>query len=107
MKEINGRILDMLRSPDGRIIPGEFFPHLIKEVPSVLRFQVIQERLNSLNVLLVCSGNFSENDQLFLRNEIMKVTGDELQLNFRFVEEIPLTTSGKHRVTINAMSESG
>jgi phenylacetate-CoA ligase len=41
LQKVTGRRLDMLTTPDGRKIPGEFFPHLIKEFPAVRRFQVV------------------------------------------------------------------
>src|SRR5207253_1358560 len=33
LKKVTGRRLDILRTPDGRQIPGEFFPHLLKDFP--------------------------------------------------------------------------
>ena len=44
MRKIVGRQLDVIRTPDGRIIPGEFFPHLMKDFQTVCRFQVVQDR---------------------------------------------------------------
>ena len=35
LKAIEGRVLDALRTADGRTVPGEFFPHLLKEIPEV------------------------------------------------------------------------
>ncbi|MCG2635451.1 MAG: phenylacetate--CoA ligase family protein, partial [Gammaproteobacteria bacterium] len=31
LERIDGRRLDMIRTPDGRMLPGEFFPHLFKD----------------------------------------------------------------------------
>ena len=32
LKKVVGRQLDMIDTPDGRSVPGEFFPHLLKVV---------------------------------------------------------------------------
>ena len=42
LRQVVGRRLDTLRTPDGRSIPGELFPHLLKDFPLVRRFQVAQ-----------------------------------------------------------------
>src|SRR5436190_1770054 len=42
LKQVSGRRLDIVRTPDGRHVPGELFPHLVKVFPQVRRFQVVQ-----------------------------------------------------------------
>ena len=48
LKRVEGRTLDALHSRDGHRLPGEFFPHLMKEFEGVVRFQVVQHSLDSL-----------------------------------------------------------
>lgn len=103
LKSVDGRVLDMIRSPDGRIIPGEFFPHLIKEFPAVRQFQVLQEQLDRITVKLVTCGEFEHKQHEVLRDEITKVTGQDLKVNLQVVDDIPLTSAGKHRVTISLL----
>jgi phenylacetate-CoA ligase len=97
---VEGRSLDVLTSPDGRIIPGEFFPHLMKDQPAIEAFQVRQTSEDRLKVLLVGEGGHSEAIQQRLRTRIEKQTGPQLRVDFEWVDEIPLTPSGKRRVTV-------
>ena len=48
-----GRQLDVLQTPEGGRLPGEFFPHLLKELPAVQRFQVVQEQLTHVQCIFI------------------------------------------------------
>jgi len=100
MKSIDGRKLDMIKTPSGKTIPGELFPHLFKEFSHINRFQVKQTRLNQLEINLIVTEDFSAQDQAKMTQEINKYSNNELALIFNIVDDIPLTPSGKHRVTI-------
>lgn len=100
---VEGRRLDVLRTPDGRIVPGEFFPHLLKEVASVDRFQVRQKQLDELQLLVVPRGEFTAADDAFLRDHVGRVMGAQVRLDIRLVDDIPLTPSGKRRVTVSEL----
>jgi phenylacetate-CoA ligase len=100
LEDVVGRSLDMIRTPSGRYIPGEFFPHLMKEFSGIERFQVVQKELKALQIKLVKNTSFQTSDFDFMQKEINKVMGEEIQVHFDFVDDIPLTRTGKHRVTI-------
>src|SRR5208282_3258818 len=68
-----GRVLDVIRTPDGRIVPGELFPHLLKEFSTVKQFQVVQKRTDLLEIKLVLRDG-EQNGQLErIELEIRKV----------------------------------
>jgi phenylacetate-CoA ligase len=101
LEEVIGRSLDMIRTPDGRCVPGEFFPHLMKEFKWVKQFQVIQEDINNLIIKIVTTGDLKENEFKIMQNESYKVMGKNTGIDFRFVDHIPLTKTGKLRVTVS------
>ena len=103
---VEGRRLDMLTTPDGRFIPGEFFPHLIKDIPGIEAFQVRQTHADQLVVLMVRPGDVPEAKLAFMRSAIDKVVGTDMKVEFRFVDEIPLTPSGKRRVAVREIAAS-
>ena len=100
MKSIDGRKLDIIKTPSGKISPGELFPHLFKEFKEIQRFQVKQTELDKLTILIIEKSTLSEDNKQQIFNEINKYAENELALAIDIVEEIPLTASGKHRVTI-------
>lgn len=100
MKSIDGRKLDIIKTPSGKKIPGELFPHLFKEFESITRFQVKQSKIDKLNISMIVNQELSASDQQKIKDEINKYAEGELTLLLSFVDDIPLTVSGKHRVTI-------
>ncbi|MGN6704746.1 MAG: phenylacetate--CoA ligase family protein [Rhodanobacter sp.] len=103
LQRVDGRLLDAIRTPAGHRLPGEFFPHMLKDVPGLVRFQVVQRRLDELELSLVRGPGFDDASLAYIRRELAKVVGDSLQLNVHFVDDIPLTPSGKWRVCISEL----
>lgn len=97
---IVGRQLDVIRTPDGRLIPGEFFPHLVKEFPAVRRFQVVQDREGAMEMRVVLTGDASEQLESLTRL-LQEQAGPTMQCSVRRVDEIPLTKHGKQQVVLN------
>jgi phenylacetate-CoA ligase len=103
LKKVVGRQLDTLETPDGRKVPGEFFPHLIKEFPAVRRFQVVQERLELITLKLVVDGGLTLAEREQLLSEVRKCTGSAVQIQLQLVDDIPLTNAGKLKVVVHAV----
>lgn len=104
LERVDGRVLDAIRTPDGRILPGEFFPHMLKDVPGLSRFQLVQRQLDRLELSIVRSGEFNDASLAYIQRETAKVLGDSVVLDYRFVDDIPLTRSGKRRVTLSELA---
>ncbi|GAB4554277.1 MAG: phenylacetate--CoA ligase family protein [Geothermobacteraceae bacterium] len=103
LDDVIGRQLDVIRRPDGKIVPGEFFPHMMKDFKEVEKFQVVQRELNSLEIKLKLSEEI-ESDGLVLMERLTRdVVGPDMRLNFMPVDDIPLTPTGKHRVTVSEL----
>jgi phenylacetate-CoA ligase len=100
LSRIVGRQLDIVRTPDGRIIPGEFFPHLMKDFRGVRAFQVVQQRIDSVTVQIVADAGF-EVVAPALAATIQQQLGPGVRLSIERVENIPLTAAGKRRVVIS------
>jgi phenylacetate-CoA ligase len=96
-------VLDAIRTPSGHVLPGEFFPHMLKDVPGVQRFQLVQRQLDRLDLAIVRGADFDEASLAYIRREVVKVLGDSVELDCHFVDDIPLTPSGKLRVTVSEL----
>ncbi|NQZ22427.1 MAG: phenylacetate--CoA ligase family protein [Colwellia sp.] len=103
IEKINGRKLDVIKTANGQMIPGELFPHLFKEFSGITKFQVKQTQLDSITLLIVKNDQFTEQNQLVINDEINRYSKGELQINYKFVDDIPLTKSGKYRVTVSEL----
>lgn len=65
MDKVKGRISDSIRLPDGTIIAGEYLTTLFDEYPEVVRrFQVIQRRDYSIDILVVPNVDYGNHQQI-------------------------------------------
>jgi phenylacetate-coenzyme A ligase PaaK-like adenylate-forming protein len=103
LRRVEGRQLDAIRTSAGHLLPGEFFPHMLKDVRGLKSYQVVQTSLDRLDLSLVRGDGFDEQSLAYIRNEVSKVLGDSIALHCHFVEDIPLTPSGKRRVTVSEL----
>lgn len=97
---IEGRMLDRLRTADGRVVPGEFFPHLLKEIPEFVQYRVEQKELQRIVISAVMARELSGRSRELLDREIGKVFGCATRCEIQAVTEIPALPSGKRRITI-------
>ena len=103
LKSVNGRIMDALKTRDGRCITGLFFTHLMREFEGVRQFRVIQKSYELVEVEIVPGGTFSDGILPRLRLEIVKMMGDGVQVVFSIVKEIKPLPSGKQRITFSEL----
>jgi phenylacetate-CoA ligase len=103
----HGRMLDVICCPNGKMLPGEFFPHLMKEVErSVDTFQVVQTAIDRLIVRLVPRAAYDPSVAEYLRGHIQSQVGDGVTIEFELVDSIAFSTSGKYRPTISMLPQS-
>jgi len=100
ISSVDGRKLDIIKTTSGATIPGELFPHMLKEFVGIERFQVIQKELASITIKLVCNEQFSDENEQNILEEVNKYSKGSLIINIEKVDDIPLTKTGKHKVTI-------
>jgi phenylacetate-CoA ligase len=105
LRSVDGRKLDAIRTPDGHMLPGEFFPHMLKDVHGLKRFQLVQRQLDKLDLSIVRGPGFNDDSLAYIRREVTKVLGDSVELQCHFVDDIPLTALGKLRVTISELPQ--
>lgn len=101
LARIHGRTSDFITTPGGAAIHGEFFTHLFYGVREVTRFQVRQDVVDRLTVLTV--GSIDGAAMAPLLEKIRAQVGPDVQVDWRAVDEIPLTKTGKHRYTVSAV----
>ena len=101
IEDVVGRSLDMIKTPEGKIVPGEFFPHLMKEFKEIIKFQVVQKTLEDLQIKMVTTTELSDGSRRRLDREVRRVLGNKINVSYERVDDIPLTSTGKYRVTIS------
>jgi phenylacetate-CoA ligase len=101
LQEVRGRRLDSLSTPDGRKVPGEFFPHLMKDFAGIRQFQVVQPALDQLELQIVLAPNWNNADEQRVLQQVKRTMGPRVAVRWRAVPTIELTKAGKHRVVVS------
>jgi phenylacetate-CoA ligase len=97
---IEGRVLEVLRTQDGRKISPILWRHVLKDVAEVKEFQVQQTSLDEIVLSLVLARPLSENSEALLRHEMAKVFTPATRVAIKPVDAIPRLASGKRRLTV-------
>lgn len=107
MTRVMGRRADIIRSPAGRAIHGEFFTHLFYGAPGVVEFQVVQKSLEDLVVRVVAGEAFTAAQKERIESTIRQHGDARFRIRWENVREIPRGPSGKFRFTISELDERG
>lgn len=108
LKEVNGRVTDQFINKRGEIIFGGYFVYYIGEVFNnglIKKYRVIQKDVDHIVMEFVprTEGMMAAYHKLFnnIREKILLKMGQDTQLEFVAVREIPHTNSGKYRYVIS------
>ncbi|GGE05116.1 phenylacetate--CoA ligase family protein [Psychroflexus salis] len=101
VKEILGRIDDFIYSPEnGKINLGNI-SNTLKGTLGIKKFQVIQDSLDEIQILIEIDDNFTEKSKkVFIDNWIDRV-GNKMVIEVSPVEKIKVENSGKFRIVKN------
>ncbi|MEW5804251.1 MAG: hypothetical protein AB1847_19320 [bacterium] len=101
LKKIVGRISDTITTKTGRLIHGEYFTHAFYGIESIKKFQFIQEERDKYTLNVVKSEKFQEQELNQAITEIYEAVGLNSTIDVHFLDDIPVTKSGKYRFTIS------
>jgi len=102
VKEILGRIDDFVYSPEnGKINLGNI-SNTLKDTKGILKFQVVQNALNTIELLVVIDNeSYNKNIEIKFLDNWKERVGDKMKLNITYVDEISAEKSGKFRMVKN------
>ena len=107
LMEVNlGRKNDHIRALNGKLVYPSYFIHLLDGIKGIINFQFKQVSLNNIELYVVENKKEGVNKTQLkevedkIRNEI----NSNVLLSINFVDEIALTSAGKHRYVISEVS---
>lgn len=101
LKDIQGRSTDFVVARNGRVMHGLALIYVIREVPGVRQFKVIQESLEHTRVLLATDADFREGDVQTIRRGIEGRLGEGVTVDIERVAHIAGEASGKYRYVLS------
>lgn len=105
MEVLEGRSTDIITTPSGKLLHGEFFTHLFYKLPGVRQFQVIQKKMDMLEIKIVPMAGFNKETTFRHLEETIKIHADTaLKVSFSLHESISPSPSGKFRFVFSELS---
>jgi len=106
IRSVEGRIDDFLIAADGRkVSPTVFFPYPFESVEWIRQFRIIQESQKKLIVQVVPKKALEDREEIVekAKRKLCELFGD-VEVEFEFMENIPLDSSGKLRKVISRIN---
>jgi phenylacetate-CoA ligase len=104
IRDLLGRTTDQIVLPDGRIVsPYWLMPD---EVPGIRQYQVIQETLNEVRILVVRGDDFHEDRLEEARRQYQESIGEQCRVRVEYVDVIPPDPAGRLRRVISKVAAS-
>lgn len=101
MSYVDGRIMDILVTGDGRWLGYSNFRSRIFDHIDVEQYRITQESLNSITVELIPGNKYGEKAENFIVSSIKKYMGGDIEVVVKVVNKIEPPSSMKRRIVIS------
>ena len=103
ISEIIGRDNDVIITPNGQFLIAQTFTTYFKYIPSIKQFQIIQEKVDMMEIKLVIDDNtFSKKIEEEIIRYWKKYVKNSMEIRVSLLDSIPLLPSGKRRFLIRS-----
>jgi len=104
LAKLEGRSTDFVKAADGTVIHGLALIYVLRDLPQVQAFKIVQETLASITVQLVVPDETSRADiELTVTEQFRRRLGAELQVSFEYLAAVEPEASGKFRYVISKL----
>ncbi|MES1999796.1 MAG: AMP-binding protein [Pseudomonadota bacterium] len=101
LKAIEGRSTDFLVAQDGTVMHGLALIYVIRDLPGVRQFKIVQESLTHTRILLATDTVFDEANISKIETGIRQRLGEGVRVEVERVNEVAKEKSGKYRYVIS------
>lgn len=101
LKRIEGRSTDFVMAQDGTVLHGLALIYILRELPQVRAFKIIQESLSQTRVLLVALPALDAPQRALIARQFQVRLGVGVEIVIDEVQQIPPEASGKFRYVIS------
>jgi phenylacetate-CoA ligase len=102
--KVSGRLQEFILTKKNRYISMTAINMHSDVFDNVKQFQFYQEKRGEVVFNLVKKESYTDNDTDYIRKELQKKLGNDVELFIRIVDQIPRTPSGKHRFLVQKLS---
>jgi phenylacetate-CoA ligase len=102
LKEVVGRLEETIYAPDGRRMVR--FHGIFVNQPHIQEGQIIQDRLDHIQVRVVTKPGFGAQDEQDIIQRVQQRLTDKMSVSVECVDQIERTANGKFRAVISQLS---
>lgn len=106
LKEIQGRTTDFVLAADGTVMHGLALIYVVRDLPGVKAFKIVQESISTTRVLIVPSESFTPQVIEAIRSGMRARLGASVEVLVEEMATIPLEGSGKFRYVVSKIVAS-
>lgn len=105
LKDIQGRSTDFVVAEDGTVLHGLSLIYILRDIPAVRAFKIVQETRSHTRALVVPeSGASTEGMDRIVIEGFRRRLGAGVEVSVEFVDSIPAEKSGKFRYVVSRVA---
>jgi phenylacetate-CoA ligase len=101
LKDIEGRSTDFVVAADGTVMHGLALIYVMRDLPDIESFRIVQESPKRTRVMLVPRAGFGTATEEAIRNGLRGRLGAGVAIDIQCVQQIPAERSGKFRYVLS------
>lgn len=104
LKEIHGRSTDFVLAQNGTVIHGLALIYILRDLPGIASFKVVQESLDLVRVEIVRGEEYLLSNEQAVGDVFRGRLGESVVVSFEYLDEIKPEKSGKFRYVISKVA---
>lgn len=105
LAEIEGRSTDFVKAADGTVLHGLALIYVLREIPEVEEFKIVQESITRMTLQIVTSSSDTAQLESTVTEQFRRRLGDSLVVDFVYVNKIEREASGKFRYVVSKLAD--
>lgn len=105
LAEVQGRTTDFVVAVDGTAMHGLALIYILRDLPQVAAFKIVQESLELTRVEIVPGPGWGEATAAHIRRAFRQRLGAGIEVDIALVGEIAAEKSGKHRYVVSRVGQ--
>lgn len=105
LERVEGRLQELVVTKDGRLVTltALIFAQHFEAFSRIKQMQLIQEKKGELAVRIAKTRIYSKSNEQEILHKMQMCVGNDLDINFEYVDHIPRTQNGKYRFLIQKL----
>lgn len=106
LREIQGRSNDFVVATNGTVMGGAALTYVLREIPGIEAFKIVQHTLRLTQVELVAGDGFDRNRSSEIVAKFKRRLGSDVEVRVEFVSHIAPEKSGKYRYIVSHVGDA-